>query len=1031
MSVGNSCDKSDVLRDLFPDVNSGTLKDTPVFLELCAGSAKLSDAVRKHGYCVVPVDHDHNKHHPRCTIVQLDLSQQAAWDQLNFLVENVPIAGVHFAPPCGTCSKARGIPLPDGSAGPQPLRSQEFLLGLPNLNYRDQQRVVSANEIYRLCGAFIQKLEALGIPWTVENPTNSWMWDLPFFLFAITSGIWVHLHACAYGGQRKKLTTFLASHSVFRDLERYCDDSHPHAPWGYNADLGAFNTALEAEYPTELCTAYAKVLHSLSLTRGLTIPDSAEVTASKLTPQRQPRGRGMRQLISEYLATPSVLLRNIPKTDDKGCIARALPNIPVGSRLLRTEERGGSFLCVFGIYRSPEEFTNVAKQLWHPFDELRNLPDELVRTIYSQLTSSPSQVTRKRITMLNEWTTRAKALRELETELHNLMEPDIGRIMKPKRILLMRSIAEEIGWPDMTLFDEFTTGFKITGQTTVAGIFKQGITMATLTTSQLEQKSKFLRPMILGRSKLTCENDIQKELYEITLDEAVNKGWLEGPYQPEEISQTLGKDWIPVRRFGVVQKKIRPIDDFKENNVNLTHASVEKIELRTMDHVLWSVFTLVKFLMFEGRMELRLKSGDTLAGEVHTEWKAVEPVFKTSCIDLKSAYKQLPLHRDERKHAVVTLCNPENGSNECFVMKVLPFGAAASVHHFLRTSAFIQAVGRHLGLLWSAFFDDFVLVSHSMHEQSSMTSSLALLELLGFAYSEDKLQPFQEVTEMLGVELDLRETGQGRVKVRNKLSRTKEMNDILTDILESGKMKVAQLPSALGKLQFAEAQLWGRSGRLALADLRELEKFDQKLARLDERALSAVTRLQKKLSNGKPRTLFISKRSPPFLLFTDGALEYDSQGNGIAGIGAILICPDSSVFVFGSQVTDNVLKSWQVNEKEHVVGLVELYAVAVAFQTWEDKLKDQRVICFTDSWPVFDVVVKGNSTKPEWRDLLLIIEDLDERSPMLLWMARVPSKSNPADAPSRFAVHDIDFLRPFEVCKPVCPITGKRLASKI
>ena len=125
------------------------------------------------------------------------------------------------------------------------------------------------------------------------------------------------------------------------------------------------------------------------------------------------------------------------------------------------------------------------------------------------------------------------------------------------------------------------------------------------------------------------------------------------------------------------------------------------------------------------------------------------------------------------------------------------------------------------------------------------------------------------------------------------------------------------------------------------------------------------------------------------------------------------------------------MKSWQVNEKEHVVGLVELYAVAVAFQTWEDKLKDQRVICFTDSWPVFDVVVKGNSTKPEWRDLLLIIEDLDERSPMLLWMARVPSKSNPADAPSRFAVHDIDFLRPFEVCKPVCPITGKRLASKI
>ena len=42
-----------------------------IFLELCAGSAKFSAA----GIPVVPIDHQHNRHAPRCRIFQLDLSQ--------------------------------------------------------------------------------------------------------------------------------------------------------------------------------------------------------------------------------------------------------------------------------------------------------------------------------------------------------------------------------------------------------------------------------------------------------------------------------------------------------------------------------------------------------------------------------------------------------------------------------------------------------------------------------------------------------------------------------------------------------------------------------------------------------------------------------------------------------------------------------------------------------------------------------------------------------------------------------------------
>jgi len=43
--------------------------------------------------------------------------------------------------------------------------------------------------------------------------------------------------------------------------------------------------------------------------------------------------------------------------------------------------------------------------------------------------------------------------------------------------------------------------------------------------------------------------------------------------------------------FAVRQKnKTRPIDDFRENTLNETFGSAEKLELRTMDHVLWDSY---------------------------------------------------------------------------------------------------------------------------------------------------------------------------------------------------------------------------------------------------------------------------------------------------------------------------------------------------------------------------------------------------------------------------------------------------------
>jgi hypothetical protein len=124
---------------------------------------------------------------------------------------------------------------------------------------------------------------------------------------------------------------------------------------------------------------------------------------------------------------------------------------------------------------------------------------------------------------------------------------------------------------------------------------------------------------------------------------------------------------------------------------------------------------------------------------------------------------------------VVSLWDVLNQKPSCFLMRTLPFGASASVHHFLRVSSFVHAVGVHAGLCWGAYFDDFPLMCNVANRRSTTSTALGIFELLGFRYNDEKLEPFDKVATMLGVELDLREADQGLIKVQNKPSRVEEV----------------------------------------------------------------------------------------------------------------------------------------------------------------------------------------------------------------------------------------------------------------
>lgn len=83
-----------------------------VFVEVFAGSATLSKAADRRGLKALPVDHSQNKHRPQHDILIMDLSDPTAQSDLMQTLEDDVPCGLHMAPPCGTCSRARERPLP-------------------------------------------------------------------------------------------------------------------------------------------------------------------------------------------------------------------------------------------------------------------------------------------------------------------------------------------------------------------------------------------------------------------------------------------------------------------------------------------------------------------------------------------------------------------------------------------------------------------------------------------------------------------------------------------------------------------------------------------------------------------------------------------------------------------------------------------------------------------------------------------------------------------------------------------------------
>ena len=236
-------------------------------IEIFAGSGHVTACLRQMGLSsAFGTDKVRNKNCV-CPLVTIDLTENE--DLLWKWLDDPFVVGVFLAPPCGSASRARQIPLGKKGKltlrrhGPRPLRTGRHPNGIPFLNSSELSRISLSNKLYHLIAKVVRwAVLQVGCIFVVENPQYSLFWATSFWTEVANLCYYSVFHSCQYGGLRKKKTMFAFNAVEFLAISAKCpgqNSRHKHAQWGLSQRSSGFATSEETAYPMGLAKLIAVI----------------------------------------------------------------------------------------------------------------------------------------------------------------------------------------------------------------------------------------------------------------------------------------------------------------------------------------------------------------------------------------------------------------------------------------------------------------------------------------------------------------------------------------------------------------------------------------------------------------------------------------------------------------------------------------------------------------------------------------------------------------------------------------------------
>ena len=149
--------------------------------------------------------------------------------------------------------------------------------------------------------------------------------------------------------------------------------------------------------------------------------------------------------------------------------------------------------CFYEVAYKPwgeEEFITEAHRRGHPAHLFQSLSSSMVQAVDANVNLKPSEVISHRATWLKKWMTRAIELKGEEEELHAKMPRERKLILANNKILLLREILTDEGYPDITLCDDLTQGFPLVGLCGESDALPPDFQPATMSVPDLESTAE-------------------------------------------------------------------------------------------------------------------------------------------------------------------------------------------------------------------------------------------------------------------------------------------------------------------------------------------------------------------------------------------------------------------------------------------------------------------------------------------------------------------------------------------------------------
>jgi len=752
-------------------------------------------------------------------------------------IELANSAASHWAPNCGTFTRARARPIKGVKYAPPPLRSDEYPEGLPWLQKprwtKMHQRVINDTYMAKLAAEKALMFHRSGRPFTLEHPGNSIARHLEEWkTLEVEPGVFAvfHFHCMFHPCKKKKFQVVYTNiRSLKERLERKCTDNvlcsrtrEPHDAFitvVENGKVVSFGTSGTAEYPEELCTIQAEETLKEVEKRGLMnfkysfleVFSGPNAPLTKAVEARiHIQHLEVEKLSFEDMSVqPSARSLSPEKTAPKeGNQFKELSAYQAASMATGLQPKWNpSYQIIQDGVKNQYHHFELAKGLDHPGFDDGVLSKDLLECI-ENIPREGIELNTRRLKVIISLEAKAKELEAERIESAKTSGVAFQKMKSPLHIPLMKHLNKVLGIEDRDLPDKLKMGLPIVGKADESPFFHPYVVPAKISVSELLQRVRkntdMLEAKILAEGKSSPKELVQK-VFEKTQKE-VETGTMSAALTKEQVFEKHGNLWNGIQRFGIEQgvdsegkKKIRCIDNHQTSLTNDAAERRQKIEMASVSHIMLTIRALDRAL------------------KASTSERACENwELMGFSQDLKAAYRQCPLSDSNISLCITMVFNPVTKQIDYHELYGQPFGAGHAVPNFYRLAHWACKVARKLlSLVIDHFFDDFWIIEPQCLADYANWCFKSLMSTVGLSLDPEKEQLPAQVWKTLGIEIDMTcLVSSSKLWVQVSITRIVNTMEMLLNILKDGKGSLywSRAPRApphpsLGQLQVRECLL--------------------------------------------------------------------------------------------------------------------------------------------------------------------------------------------------------------------------------